>query len=71
VPGGTSESVNAGGLDEQRATPVHEKLSDIAIASEHAALAAAIVVRAAVTVATWRYALIWNLTLAAVCDCAS
>jgi hypothetical protein len=34
VPGGTSDSVNAGGFDEQRATPVHEKLSDIAIASE-------------------------------------
>src|SRR5712671_7581656 len=57
VPGGTSDNVNAGGLDEQRATPVHEKLSDIAIASEHATSTATIVVRTAVTVATWRYAL--------------
>ena len=30
MPGGTSESENAGGLDEQRAMPAHEKLSDIA-----------------------------------------
>jgi len=57
VPGGTSESVKAGGLDEQRATPVHEKLSDIAIATEHVTSTAAIVVRTAVTVATRRYAL--------------
>jgi hypothetical protein len=54
VPGGTSDSVNAGGLDEQRATPVHEKLSDIAVACEHPT---SIVVRTAATVATWRYAL--------------
>jgi hypothetical protein len=54
VPAGTSESVNAGGLDEQRATPVHEKLSDIAIASEHATSTATIVARAAMTVTTWR-----------------
>jgi len=53
VPGGTSESVNAGGLDEQRVTPVHEKLNDIAIASEHAISTAAIIVRAAVTAAIW------------------
>jgi hypothetical protein len=57
VPGGTSEIVNAGGLDEQRATPLHEKLSDIAMASEHATSTATTVVRAAVTVAKWRYAL--------------
>src|SRR6267154_5632151 len=57
VPGGTSDSVNAGGFDEQRATPVHEKLSDIAIASEHARSTAPIVVRTAVTAMTWRYAL--------------
>ena len=57
VPGGTSDSVNAGGLEEQRATPVHEKLSDIAIATEHVTSTAMIAVRTAVTVATWRYAL--------------
>jgi hypothetical protein len=56
VPGGTSDSVNAGGFDEQRATPVHEKPSDIAIASEHARSSAPIVVRTAVTAVTWRYA---------------
>jgi hypothetical protein len=57
VPGGTADSVNAGGLDEQRATPVQEKLSDIAIASEHATSTATIIVRRAAIVATWRYAL--------------
>jgi hypothetical protein len=56
VPEGTSDSVNAGGLDEQRATPVHEKLSDIAVAAEHVRSAAAIVVRAAETAAKWRSA---------------
>src|SRR5215472_16590797 len=57
VPGGTSDSANAGGLDEQRPTPVHEKLSDIAIASERATSTAMIVVRTTVTVATRRYGL--------------
>jgi hypothetical protein len=53
VPGGTSDRVNAGGLDEQGVTPVHEKLSDIAIAAEHVTSTATIVVKAVATVATW------------------
>jgi hypothetical protein len=57
VPAGTADSVNAGGVEEHRATPVQEKLSDIAIASEHSTSTAMVVVRTAVTVATWRFAL--------------
>jgi hypothetical protein len=57
VPGGTADNVNGGGLDEQRATPVHAKLSDIAVACERATSTVTIVVSTAVITATWRYAL--------------
>jgi hypothetical protein len=52
VPDGTSDSVNAGGLDEQRGTPAHEKPSDIAAATEHV-MSAAMIVMTVAAAATW------------------